>query len=101
MILLDQSERQTILGLVKEHARDQPYRVLVFGSRANGTAQRYSDVDLALVGEQPVPIGITASLTEAFDSSMLPYTVDIVDYASAGEQLRRQIDQYGKELMQI
>ena len=53
------------------------HQVCVFGSRANGKARQYSDLDLLLDGE-PINIGKMAALKEAFSESDLPILVDIV-----------------------
>jgi len=46
-----------------EFARHRP---VVFGSRAEGTARRYSDIDVGLTGE-PLLFDRLARLTEAFE----------------------------------
>ncbi len=99
MIALTENERAALEKIVRNHATDQPYRVVIFGSRATGKAKKYSDVDLALIGERPVPNRVIAYLSEAFEESSLPYTVDIIDFAKAGPTLREQIKQQGLEIM--
>lgn len=66
--------------------------VWAFGSRATGTAKPYSDLDLAIVTDRPLPLSVRAALAEAFSQSDLPWKVDIVDWASTGEPLRRIIE---------
>ena len=56
--------------------------VLVFGSRAGGKPKPWSDLDLALAGECPLPLALMADLAEAFDESALPWKVDLVDRAT-------------------
>jgi predicted nucleotidyltransferase len=76
----DAIERKQIEDILNLHATDQPYRVLVFGSRATGKARKYSDIDidLALIGTSTISPKVTALLAEAFDDSSLPYAVDIL-----------------------
>ena len=99
MIALTEHERRLIIDIVKSRATDQPYRVLLFGSRAIGRAKKYSDVDLAFVGHRPVPLRIRAALAEAFDESGLPYTVDVVDFHQASQAMQEQIQQQGVEVL--
>jgi len=66
--------------------------VWAFGSRATGKARSYSDLDLALITENPLSLEITAQLREAFTESDLPWTVDIVDWAGASAAFRRIIE---------
>lgn len=68
------------------------FRVGVFGSRANGTAKPWSDLDLVLSGERPLPLSVLAELAEAFDESALPWKVDLVDRAAVAEAFGRLID---------
>ncbi|GMO33969.1 MAG: nucleotidyltransferase domain-containing protein [Termitinemataceae bacterium] len=56
------------------------YKAYIFGSRARNTALKYSDVDLAIdYDEKSLPFTVYAALSSAFEESLLPYTVDIVD----------------------
>lgn len=72
-------------------------RVVVFGSRALGTARPASDIDLAIVGH--LSESQIARLWTQFDESYLPVSVDLVDYWRLGETpIRRHIDLVGKTL---
>lgn len=64
---------------------------LVFGSRVTGTAKPFSDIDLAIMGEQPIPAGSLASLRDDLDWSDLPFKVDLVEWASTGGSFRKII----------
>jgi predicted nucleotidyltransferase len=99
MISLTSSEKGSLKAILKRGGIDRKYRVVVFGSRALGTAKKYSDVDLALIGSSPVPAKLKALLAEAFEASDLPYTVDIVDFNQASPALQSQITEHGQELL--
>ena len=62
--------------------------VWAFGSRVGGRVKRYSDLDLAIIGDQPLSISELSSLTEAFADSDLPYRVDVVDWATTDPHFR-------------
>jgi predicted nucleotidyltransferase len=66
-------------------------KVQAFGSRTNNTAKSYSDLDLAIMTEQPLSLHQGAMLTEAFEESELPYKVDIVDWSTMSESFRKLI----------
>jgi predicted nucleotidyltransferase len=68
------------------------FKVWAFGSRVTGTHKPYSDLDLALVGDEPISIQTRAMLSEALSNSGLPYKVDIVDWASTSEAFRQIIE---------
>lgn len=78
-------------AILQEHVPQ--FVVWAFGSRARGTAKPYSDLDLAIITDQSLPLAISASLTDAFSESDLPWKVDIVDWATTGEPFRRIIEQ--------
>ena len=47
--------------------------VWAFGSRAKWTAKEFSDLDIAIIGDKPLSIALTADLREAFQESALPF----------------------------
>ncbi len=62
--------------------------VLVFGSRVQGTAREYSDLDLAIQGDAPLPLNVVLDMTASFRDSDFPLKVDVVDLASVDESFR-------------
>lgn len=62
--------------------------VWAFGSRAKGTAKPFSDLDLAVITEQPLSLDLSARLGEDFSQSNLPWKVDVVDWATASDVFR-------------
>lgn len=72
--------------------RQVPEReVWAFGSRATWRAKPYSDLDLAVIGEQPLSLSVQAALTDDFAESDLPFRVDVVDWATTRGNFRRII----------
>jgi type I restriction enzyme S subunit len=65
------------------------YPVWAFGSRVKGTAKAYSDLDLAIITQQPLSVTTMASLKEAFDESNLSIRVDVVDWAATSGVFRK------------
>jgi type I restriction enzyme S subunit len=66
--------------------------VWAFGSRVKWTAKQYSDLDLALITEKPLPLEEFSSLKEAFDNSVLPMRVDVVDWATTSQSFKEIIE---------
>lgn len=84
-------------------ARHVPqYEVWAFGSRATGTAKEYSDLDLAIITDQPLNLSLSAALTDSFVESDLPIKVDVVDWSTTSPAFRKIIEaekitvQFGK-----
>jgi uncharacterized protein len=67
--------------------------VWAFGSRATRRAKPYSDLDLAIVADQPLGLERLAELAEAFSESDLPWKVDLVDWATTSDRFRQVIEQ--------
>lgn len=67
-------------------------QVWAFGSRARHKAKPFSDLDLVIMGEQPLPIEKSAALADEFSQSDLPWKVDVVDWATTSAPFRRVIE---------
>lgn len=79
------------LLIVKTILQDQLAGIPVwaYGSRTKGTAKRYSDLDLAVITQEPLTFQKLATLENAFSDSELEWKVDILDWASASEEFKR------------
>ena len=76
--------------ILAEHVPECEVRA--FGSRATWTAKDHSDLDLAVVGEGPLPRGILARVKEAFEESRLPMRVDVLDWHAISDGFREAIE---------
>ena len=79
-----------VQGILQKHVPQ--YEVWAFGSRAKWTAKQYSDLDLAIITDKPLSLDVSASLSDDFSESDLPYKVDIVDWATTSESFRKIIE---------
>jgi predicted nucleotidyltransferase len=66
--------------------------IRAFGSRVKGTNREYSDLDLAIVGEEKLGISILGNVREAFMESTIPFRVDVLDYNAVSEKFQKIID---------
>ena len=78
---------------LRHHVPDR--EVLAFGSRATWTAKEYSDLDLAVMGEEALSLRTVSALDEALGDSDLPFKVDVVDWARIDEGFRRIVRRHG------
>ncbi len=72
--------------------------VRVFGSRATGCAKPHSDLDLAVMGEEPITALAHAELVADFEESDLPFRVDVLAWRDAPAVLRAAIARAGLPL---
>nr|WP_294508368.1 nucleotidyltransferase domain-containing protein [uncultured Rhodopila sp.] len=91
--MLDLSPRDLAIvqDILRKHVPDRA--VWAFGSRVRGTARRYSDLDLAIIADTPLPLDIVGSIREDFADSDLPFRVDILDWGTASDPFRRVVEQ--------
>ena len=66
--------------------------VRAFGSRVQGNAKPFSDLDLVVMGNTPLDFRQLAALKDAFTESNLPFRVDVIDWASTSETFRGIIE---------
>jgi predicted nucleotidyltransferase len=97
MIDLDEQTLAEVLMILDRQLAGCEVRL--FGSRVRGTARRYSDIDLALVGAGPLPDRDLAAARDAFADSDLPCRVDLVDWHAISPEFRRVIEEQGYEIL--
>jgi type I restriction enzyme S subunit len=68
------------------------HEVWAFGSRVKWTAKPHSDLDLAVITSQALPLKTSADLSNDFSESDLPWKVDVVDWACTREPFRKIIE---------
>ena len=81
---------EIVRHILKQHVPQ--YEVWAFGSRAKWTAKQHSDLDLAVITDQPLPLAVSAALVDDFTESDLPWRVDVLDWATTSESFRRIIE---------
>lgn len=89
MIVLEARHLETVKEILSRCVPSTEVRA--FGSRVAGNAKRYSDLDLVLMGTSPLDPFTRAQLEEAFESSDLPFRVDLVEWASTASEFRQII----------
>ena len=70
-------------------------KVYLFGSWARGEERRSSDIDIALDWVGGAPPDRLVRLREVLEESDVPFRVDVVDLASAGEVLASKVGKEG------
>lgn len=76
-----------VRNILRKHVPQ--YEVWAFGSRATWKAKEFSDLDLAIITDQPLSLDVSASLNDDFSESDLPWKVDVVDWATTSASFRK------------
>jgi predicted nucleotidyltransferase len=66
-------------------------RICLFGSWASGTAGRTSDIDVAVLPQEPIPHHIFSQVRESLEESRVLYPVELVDLADVSEEFRARV----------
>ena len=82
-----------VRNALRHHVPDR--EVVAFGSRATWTAKDYSDLDLAVMGEEPLSLRTASALDEVLGDSDLPFKVDVVDWAKIDDDFRAIVVRHG------
>ena len=91
MLEIEPRHLERVRAILAEHVPD--CEAWAFGSRAQGEAKPYSDLDVALLASEPVTPRRLALLDDAFRESDLPFKVDILDLATASADFRALIEE--------
>lgn len=67
--------------------------VWAFGSRVRRTARPASDLDIAILGDEPLSFELLAALRHDLSESNVPYKVDVIDWATTSPEFRAIIEE--------
>ena len=82
-------EVDIIKGIISPYF--EKYGFYFYGSRVRGDFRPLSDLDIMIKGKTPVCPDDFEALKEAFDSSDLPYIVNLVDFNNISDEFYQMI----------
>ena len=97
-LALSPAHRELVVRVLREQLTGVP--VFAFGSRANGMARKYSDLDLAILSPQPLQLSALRKVREAFEDSDLPICVDLIDWNQADPDFKATVLPSGTVVLQ-
>ncbi len=87
-MLQGESLRGAIRAIVERHLDLDRYRVFLFGSESTRTAVLASDIDIGILGDEPVPGRVMESIREELERLRTLRTFDLVDFFSVEDSFR-------------
>jgi predicted nucleotidyltransferase len=90
MIDIEEKYLAEIRRILGEHVSDCEVRA--FGSRLEHKAHDFSDLDLVLVGSEKLSWRRIELFKDAFASSNIPMTVDVIDWYAISDDFRAIIE---------
>ena len=81
--------------MVLDALDDHDAAVWLFGSCARGQPRQHSDIDIAILARDELPIGFFGELEADIEESTIPYDVDLVDLRHADPALVDEVRREG------
>ena len=78
--------REIVLGNIEKDR----YHVFLFGSRADKTCNFSSDIDIGIIGEQPLG-KLYYKIINELEDSIVPYKTEIVDFSLVSEEFKNMV----------
>ena len=76
--------------IVLIHIPKDNFAVFLFGSRAVGNAKPLSDIDIGILGTEPLPTLIKADLESDLEESIVPYKIDLIDFYKVDKDFKKE-----------
>jgi predicted nucleotidyltransferase len=86
-----QDDLDTVRCILLRHFRDYKVKIFLFGSHARGTPVRTSDIDVAILPEQFLPIGLLSEARHILEESNILASVDLLDLSTTSQELFNRI----------
>lgn len=92
--------QKTIQTVAKQTKAILPsgYKVVLFGSWAEGNARLGSDIDIGILGTTPLPHRVLVEIRQRMDDLPSLRKVDVVDLSRASNRFRTRVLKHAKSL---
>jgi len=89
------SDLATAHEIILKHLQSFQVGIYLFGSKARGTVDLYSDIDIALLLEETLPAERLAELKEKLEESNILRQIDVADLSEAFDAFRQKVMKEG------
>ena len=76
--------------IVLKHIPKDNFAVFLFGSRAVGNDKPLSDIDIGILGLEPLPTIIKVDLESDLEESIVPYKIDLIDFYKVDKDFKKE-----------
>ena len=84
-----------VVAIIRRHLPEK-YKIYVFGSWAKGNALETSDLDMGILGDAAVDIGIMDRIVKETDIIPTLRSIDVVDLQTKTDDFRKSVLEYAK-----
>ena len=95
---LPQEHIDFIVNTIRKVLKRDQFKIILFGSFANGNPSRLSDIDIALLSKKPLDLAKLSMIKEYFEESDFLYSVDVIDLARVSKNFGEKVLQAGMVL---
>ena len=81
---------EIVKRIVLKHIPKDNFAVFLFGSRAVGNAKPLSDIDIGILGLEPLPTIIKVDLESDLEESIVPYKIDLIDFYQVDKDFKKE-----------
>ncbi|MDQ6756085.1 MAG: nucleotidyltransferase domain-containing protein [Bacteroidota bacterium] len=82
--------------IVLKELKDSDCKIFLFGSRVTKENHRFSDMDIGIIPGKNFYPGLLSDLKRKLDESVIPFKVDIVNFATVSEKFKEEALQHIK-----
>ena len=76
--------------IVLKHVPKNEFAVFLFGSRAASNSNSLSDIDVGIMGTEPLPTLIMADLGSDLEESIVPFKIDLIDFYQVDKTFKNE-----------
>lgn len=97
-VLAGDSLRLAIRESVQKFLDLEFYKLFIFGSEATGVANRRSDIDIGILGPQPVPGAVMQQIREDLETLRTLRPFDVVDFSRVDASFKAEALEHAERL---
>ena len=80
----------TVKQIVLKQVPNDAFAIFLFGSRAAGNAKPLSDIDIGILGTEPLPMIVKAHLDADLEESIVPFKIDLIDFYQVDKDFKKE-----------
>ena len=76
--------------IVLKQVPNDAFAIFLFGSRAAGNAKPLSNIDIGILGTEPLPMIVKAHLEADLEESIVPFKIDLIDFYQVDKDFKKE-----------
>ena len=76
--------------IVLKQVPNDAFAIFLFGSRAAVNAKPLSDIDIGILGTEPLPMIVKAHLDADLEESIVPFKIDLIDFYQVDKDFKKE-----------